>query len=57
MLLPVYDEGDNEFEITYDETKAAIVNILKTLDNRSMMSLLNGLEPDMKNAISAILRS
>lgn len=57
MLLPVYDEGDNEFEITYDETKTTIVNILKTLDNRSMASLLNGLEPDVKNAVSAILRS
>ena len=55
MLLPVYDEGDNESEISYDETKAAIVNILKTLDNRSMMSLMNGLDPDVKAAVASVL--
>ena len=57
MLLPTYDDGDNEYEITYDETKMEIMKILKSLDRRQLNGLLNGLEPDMRMAVSSILNN
>lgn len=57
MLLPTYDDGDNEYQITYDETKVVILNILKTLDARQMNSLLSGLEPDVLMAVKMILNN
>ena len=57
MLLPTYDDGDNEYQITYDETKVVILNMLKTLDARQMNSLLSGLEPDVLMAVKMILNN
>ena len=57
LLLPTYDDGDNEYEITYDETKMEIMKILKSLDRRQLNGLLNGLEPDMRMAVSSILNN
>ena len=57
MLLPTYDDGDNEYQITYDETKVVILNMLKTLDPRQMNSLLSGLEPDVLMAVKMILNN
>ena len=57
LLLPTYDDGDNECKITYDETKMEIMKILKSLDRRQRNGLLNGLEPDMRMAVSSILNN
>ena len=57
LLLPTFDDGDNECKITYDETKMEIMKILKSLDRRQLNGLLNGLEPDMRMAVSSILNN
>lgn len=55
MLFPTYDEGDNELEISYDETKVEIVEILKSLNGHERMDVFKSLEPDMKSAVMGIL--
>ena len=55
MLFPTYDEGDNELEISYDETKVEIVEILRSLNGHERMDVFKSLEPDMKSAVMGIL--
>lgn len=55
MLFPTYDEGDNELEISYDETKMEIVQILKSLNGHDRMEVFRNMEPSMKNAVIGFL--
>lgn len=51
LLLPTYDDGDNEYEVIYPETKTAIVNILKSITPNQLQQLIGSLEPEVKAAI------
>lgn len=55
MLFPTYDEGDNEIEISYEETKMEIVQILKSLNGHERMEIFRSLDPEIKTAVMGIL--
>ena len=55
MLLPSYDDGDNELEISYDETKMEIVQILNNLKGGERMDVFRNIDPEVKDAVMLIL--
>ena len=56
LLLPTYDDGDNEYEVVYPETKSAIVNILKSIPSNQLQQLIGSLEPEVKSAIMSAMQ-
>ena len=48
LLLPTYDDGDNEFEVVYPETKQIIINVLKQMSPNEVNRLLHQQEPEVK---------
>ena len=55
MLLPCYDDGDNEYEVTYDETKIEIVQILNSLKGNERIDVFRNIDPEVKDAVMMIL--
>ena len=57
MLFPTYDEGDNMYEISYDETKVEIINILKSLNGAERMNVFRDMDPEMKASVMSIMNN
>lgn len=51
LLLPTFDDGDNEYEVVYPETKQIIVNLLKSMSPNDINRLIHNQEPEVKEAI------
>ena len=57
MLFPTYDEGDNMYEISYDETKVEIIYILKSLNGAERMNVFRDMDPEMKATVMTIMNN
>ena len=57
LLLPAYDDGDNEYEVVYPETKAMIISMLKSLSPKELQQLIGNQEPEVKALIMNTLQA
>ena len=55
LLLPITDDGDNEIEISYEETKYEVAQLLNSLNAGERNNIMRTVDPELKPIINNIL--